>query len=136
MNGSQLLQTTQKIIKKALDAENLADYTIGIVQTISPLSIQIEQKDIISEEFLVLTDAVKDYEVDIEVSHTTETAAGGQNYAEYESHSHGYKGRKRIKVYNSLKVGEAVILLRQSGGQEFCVISRVFNHIDLSGQWG
>lgn len=136
MSGTELLKTTKKIIQQTIEAGNLADYTIGIVKTISPLSIQIEQKDIITEEFLILTDAVRDYDVDIEVSHTTENAAGGSGDAQYESHNHGYKGRKKIRVYNGLKTGESVIMLRQAGGQEFCVLSRVFNHTGLTGQWG
>lgn len=136
MSGTELLKTTKKIIQQTIEAGNLADYTIGIVKTISPLSVQIEQKDIITEEFLILTDAVRDYDVDIEVSHTTENAAGGSGDAQYESHNHGYKGRKKIRVYNGLKAGESVIMLRQAGGQEFCVLSRVFNHTGLTGEWG
>ncbi|WP_432719141.1 DUF2577 domain-containing protein [Pectinatus frisingensis] len=134
--STQLLQTMQQLIQQSITAGNLADYVIGIVETLSPISIRIEQKDIITEEFLMLTDSVRDYDVDIEVLHTTENAAGGSGDAQYESHNHGYKGRKKVRFYNGLKVGESVIMLRQAGGQEFCVLSRVFNHTGLTGQWG
>ena len=131
-----LLQTLQAVVQQTVQAGRLSDWLIGIVETVSPLSIRIDQKDTIAEDFLVLTDAVRDYDVDIGVSHTTENRAGGSGDAEFASHNHDYTGRKKIHVYNDLQVSESVIMVRQSGGQEFCVLSRVFNHTGLSGQWG
>lgn len=134
--STQLVQTIQMLAKQTLDASKPSDYVLGVVESINPLSIRIEQKESIPEEFLILTDSVRDYEVDIEVNHVTENRAGGSGDAEFASHNHSYVGRKKIKVYNSLHVGEQVILIQQAGGQEFIVLSRVFNHTNLSGQWG
>lgn len=134
--SATLLQTMQAIIDQTMQAGKLSDYILGVVETIDPLSIRIEQKETITEEFLILTDAVRDYDVDIEVLHTTENRAGGSGDAAFASHNHDYTGRKKIRVYNSLHVGEQVILLRQAGGQEYLVLSRVFNHTNLTGQWG
>ncbi|WP_455577351.1 DUF2577 domain-containing protein [Anaerosinus sp.] len=134
--STQLVQTIQMLAKQTLDASKPSDYVLGVVEAVNPLTIRIEQKESIPEEFLILTDAVRDYEVDIEVNHVTENRAGGSGDAEFASHNHGYVGRKKIKVYNSLHVGEQVILIQQAGGQEFIVLSRVFNHTNLSGQWG
>lgn len=132
----KLLQTLQSLIDQSMQAGKLSDYILGVVETVGPLSIRIEQKEIVTEEFLILPDAVRDHDVDIEVSHVTENRAGGGGYAEFASHNHDYTGRKRIRVYNGLHAGEQVILLRQAGGQEFVVLSRVFNHTNLTGQWG
>ena len=96
----------------------------------------MSQKDLITAEFLITTDAVRDYDVDIEVNHTTENRAGGGGYAEFASHNHDYTGRKKIRVYNGLKPGEVVSMIRQRGGQQYLVVSRVHNHQGLSGQWG
>ncbi len=134
--STQLVQTIQMLAKQTLDASNPSDYVLGVVESINPLSIRIEQKESIPEEFLILTDAVRDYEVDIEVNHVTENRSGGSGDAEFASHNHGYVGRKKIKIYNGLHIGEQVILIQQAGGQEFIVLSRVFNHTNLSGQWG
>ncbi len=134
--STQLVQTIQMLAKQTLDASKPSDYVLGVVETVNPLSIRIEQKESVPKEFLILTDAVRDYEVDIEVNHVTGNRAGGSGDAEFASHNHGYAGRKKIKVYNSLHVGEQVILIQQAGGQEFIVLSRVFNHTNLSGQWG
>lgn len=134
--SAQLVQTIQALIQQTQEAGKPADYILGVVESESPLAIRIEQKEQITEEFLILTDAVRDYDVDIEVLHSTENRAGGGGYAEFASHNHDYSGRKKIRIYNSLHKGESVILLRQAGGQEYLVLSRVFNHTNLTGQWG
>jgi len=136
MSGTRLYQTLQKIIKLTGEAGDPADWCLGMVIETSPLTIQLEQKDIVTEEFLELTDSVRDYNVDIEVKHTTEPRSGGSGDAEFASHDHAYLGRKRITVYNSLHVGETVIMLRQAGGQSFLVLSRNRDHTNLTGQWG
>lgn len=134
--SNQLMNALQRLAYNTYQAGKPADYILGVVETVNPLVIRLDAKETITEEFLVLTDAVRDYDVDITVNHTTENAAGGSGYAEYASHNHGYKGRKRITVHNGLTPGESVVMLRQLGGQEYLVISRIFNHTALSGQWG
>ena len=132
----QLVSTLQKLVAQTNNAMKPADYCLGVVETVDPLSIRIDQKDILTEEFLILTDLVRDFSVDITVSHTTENRAGGGGYAEFASHNHDYTGRKKIIVHNGLSVGESVILIQQAGGQEFIVLSRLYDHSNVVGQWG
>lgn len=132
----QLVSTLQKLVAQTNNAMKPTDYCLGIVETVAPLSIRIDQKDILTEEFLILTDLVRDFSVDITVSHTTENRAGGGGYAEFASHNHDYTGRKKIIVHNGLSVGESVILIQQAGGQEFIVLSRLYDHSNVTGQWG
>lgn len=132
----QLVSTLQKLVAQTNNAMKPTDYCLGVVETIAPLSIRIDQKDILTEEFLILTDLVRDFSVDITVSHTTENRAGGGGYAEFASHNHDYTGRKKIIVHNGLSVGESVILIQQAGGQEFIVLSRLYDHSNVTGQWG
>jgi hypothetical protein len=136
MNGENLLGLIQQAAKKVVEASNLTDYCIGMVESTAPLVIRTEQQETLAEDFLILTDLVRDYDVDITVNHTTQNRSGGGGDSAFASHNHQYTGRKRITVHNGLSVGEAVILVRQAGGQEFIVLSRVNNHINLSGQWG
>lgn len=136
MSNAMLFQALQEAVKQTVDAGRPTDWLIGVVETVSPLSVRIDQKDIILEDFLALTDAVRDYDVDIGVNHTTENRSGGGGDAEFASHNHDYTGRKKIHIYNNLHVGEAVYLLRQTGGQSYLILSRVFTHSNLSGQWG
>ena len=132
----QLVSTLQKLVAQTNSAMKPTDYCLGVVETVVPLSIRIDQKDILTEEFLILTDLVRDFSVDITVSHTTENRAGGGGDAEFASHNHDYTGRKKIIVHNGLSVGESVILIQQAGGQEFIVLSRLYDHSNVTGQWG
>ncbi len=132
----RLVQMLQQLAAQTEQAMKPCDYCLGVVESVSPLTIRIDQKDIVSEEFLILTDLVRDYSVDITVSHTTENRSGGGGYAEFASHNHDYTGRKKIIVHNGLSVGESVILVQQAGGQEFIVLSRLYDHTNVSGQWG
>lgn len=132
----QLVSTLQKLVAQTNNAMKPTDYCLGVVETVAPLSIRIDQKDILTEEFLILTDLVRDFSVDITVSHTTENRAGGGGDAEFASHNHDYTGRKKIIVHNGLSVGESVILIQQAGGQEFIVLSRLYEHSNVTGQWG
>ncbi len=132
----QLVSTLQKLVAQTNNAMKPTDYCLGVVETVAPLSIRIDQKDILTEEFLILTDLVRDFSVDITVSHTTENRAGGGGDAEFASHNHDYTGRKKIIVHNGLSVGESVILIQQAGGQEFIVLSRLYDHSNVTGQWG
>ena len=132
----QLISTLQKLVAQTNNAMKPTDYCLGVVETVAPLSIRIDQKDILAEEFLILTDLVRDFSVDITVNHTTENRAGGGGDAEFASHNHDYTGRKKIIVHNGLSVGESVILIQQAGGQEFIVLSRLYDHSNITGQWG
>lgn len=136
MSGQSLAEVMKELAGQAETAARPSDYILGVVESSNPLSIRVSQKDLITSEYLITTDAVRDYDVDIEVNHVTENRAGGGGYAEYASHNHDYKGRKRIRVYNGLKRGEIVVMIRQRGGQQYLVVSRIHNHQGLSGQWG
>uniref|UniRef100_UPI004025FDD5 DUF2577 domain-containing protein n=1 Tax=Dialister sp. TaxID=1955814 RepID=UPI004025FDD5 len=136
MSGQSLAEVMKELAGQAETAARPSDYILGVVESSNPLSIRVSQKDLITAEYLITTDAVRDYDVDIEVNHTTENRAGGGGYAEFASHNHDYTGRKKIRVYNGLKPGEVVAMIRQRGGQQYLVVSRVHNHQGLSGQWG
>lgn len=134
--NAKFYQALQGVIAQNVQDMKLSDYILGTVETVSPLSVRISNKDVISADFLILTDMVRDYQVDITVNHKTEDAAGGNGDAQYASHNHAYVGRKAITVHNGLSVGEVVVLLRQAGAQQYLVLCRYGMHANISGQWG
>lgn len=50
------------------------------------------------------------------------------------THHHDIKGRKKIIIHNGLTLGERVILLRKSGGQDYIVLDRV-DEPKTTGEW-
>ncbi len=91
------------IIKKAaveaVRASNPVEFMFGTVVKEEPLTINIEQKMELTEEFLILTSSVSLYETKI-------------------------NNQKSI-VDNSLKKDDQVLLARVQGGQKFIVLDRM-----------
>ena len=131
-----MVELIKKIASESVGEGKPVSIRFGIVKQEKPLKIEVEQKLLLEEEHehLILTHLVKDYYVDMTVSHVTETRAGGSGFPMYESHDHDYKGRKKFLIHNGLKMGEKVILLQLQGGQQFIVLDRVEDPI-VEGQW-
>ena len=149
--GSSLSEIIKRMAVGANDASAPTSVLFGIVTSINPLVITVEQKLKLTKEFLVLTKNVKDYTVDVTIDWNTETKIlnGNHNHGiagniQVDSvsteqitntmevmqknidltHEHGIKGRKQITIHNALKVGDAVILIQQQGGNNFIVLDK------------
>ncbi len=113
-----------KIIKQAaieaIQNSKPTNFYIGNVINENPLSIQLDQKLTLTEEFLLLTRNVTDYTLTMEVEHSTESAGSDEN-----EHSHEYVGEKEFIVKNHLTEGEKVLIAQVVGGQIYIVLDRL-----------
>lgn len=143
MSSEAFFSAIKKAAVNANEASQPMAVLYGTVKQEKPLEIRVNQKMTLKEKQLHLTHAVRDYEVDIEVSHYTVSDAflktlhdhpGVEENSFDSAHKHACKGRKKIKIYNGLKEAEEVILLRYPGGQEFLVLDRVKDPI-TEGEW-
>ena len=134
---ASLVDVLKEISTKSVGEGMPMQVRYGIVKGVNPLKIEVEQKLLLEAEHdhLILTHLVRDYYVDMSVSHVTEKRAGGGGDAEFESHDHDYKGRKKMRIHNGLVKGEKVMLLQIQGGQQFIVLDRVDDPI-VKGQIG
>lgn len=123
----QFIDLIKAIAMQTVLAAAPVEIQLGIVTSTAPLTIELESKLPITGDAIVLTKNTTDWSVEMTVDHHTENAAGGSGEAAYESHHHGYKGRKTFLVHNSLVVGDKVILLRESGGQRYIALDRWYN---------
>lgn len=128
-----LVRAVKKAAVEAVRAENPMGVCHGTVTGLSPLEITTDQKLILGEKQLILTNAVRDYTVEMTVDHVTEVISHGHSVtdtytgggtAQPVDHSYPYKGRKSFRVHLGLKMGEKVILVRCDGGQQFVVLDR------------
>ncbi len=149
---NSLLNLIKQASSSVIESEKPAAICFGTVISVSPLKIRVEQKLTLGENQLILTKAVTNHFVDIEVSHYTVNDAfmdGKHRHEIYDTftgggdcdtgdldttHKHAYKGRKKIMIYNGLLAGEKVLLLRVQGGQQYVVIDRVCDHTTV-GEW-
>ena len=76
----------------------------GVVVSVDPLKIQIDQKTTLLESMLRLTNAVTDHDIDMNIPGI---------------------GPATVSVAGSLKIGESVFMVRDQGGQKYTVIDRV-----------
>lgn len=114
----------KKIALFAIEETKPTTLVFGEVTSVSPLKITIDQKFTLSQDFLILTNNVRDHDVYVTVDFSTETknlSADSINL----SHSHSIKGKKKIRVHNGLTKGEKVILIRFNKGQKFLILDRV-----------
>lgn len=124
---NKLVDTFKMLVTDTMNAYVMSDIVIGEVISTSPYQIQVDPKIIIPESNLVFTKNTTDWTAEISVDHVTENRAGGGGYAEFSSHNHDYVGRKKFLIHNSLKVGDKVILIQESGGQRYIVLDRWYN---------
>lgn len=141
--SNQLIQLVKAISLQAVDAEKPCEVKFGVVTQVEPLKIKLSDRIILDEEDLILSDSVRDHNVDITISwftvndsylNTTHSHPDAGTNEFDSTHKHAINGRKRITVHNNLKVGEKVAMIRLWGGQIFYVISRVDDHINLEGE--
>ncbi len=125
LNGKDFLSVIKKAAIEAVESQKPTAFITGVVTSIEPLSIQLEQKFSLSSAQLILTSNVTDYEFDMTIEHTTENSSGGSGESAFSSHSHEYKGKKTFTVHKALNVGEEIMLARVQGGQKFVVLDRV-----------
>ncbi len=160
--AQELLNIIKGVVQQMMQGANLTDCVFGTVVKESPLEIKVDSfADVLEEDDLLLTNAVKDHFVDIEVAwktvkdnylqgfqqihnnnvsaynshtHPNTGAASAKMQTGDTTHLHDVKGRKKIRIYNGLKVGETVLLLRRSGGQQYVVLDRISEH-KTNGEW-
>ena len=130
---NELVRLVKQAGVEAVRADAPMAVCYGTVLSPSPLKIQVDQKKILGTAQLILTDAVRDYNVEMSTiegtgkslgPHYTENESGGSGDAAFAAHKHRYQGRKKWRVHNALKKGEKVILLRCDGGQKYVVLDR------------
>ncbi len=114
------LNNVKRAAIEAVKADSPFAFVLGTVTGTSPLTVRVDQKLELFAEQLILTNAVRDYTVEMTVDHQTEPASGGG-----ESHTHPYRGRKSFRVHLALKKGEQVIMLQTDGGQKYIILDRV-----------
>lgn len=136
---SNMVQLVKQAATDAVEAGKPVQILFGKVLSADPLQIQVDSKVTYTEKMLILTRNVTDYELDIEVSHQTETDTHSHTCpdgatSEY-THYHEYTGRKKIKIYNALVEGDQVVLARVQQGKRYLVIDRIEPIPELTGEW-
>lgn len=127
LDSKDLVNAIRQVSVESFKSLKPTNVLYGNVLSIDPLKISIEQKLILTKEYLLLTKNVADYKVNITVDHKTEgyTHTHEGDVYSYDTHNHAYKGVKEITIHNGLKTGDKVLLMQIEGGQKFIVLEKV-----------
>lgn len=121
---SNLVELIKTAALEAVDSTDPSAVIFGTVKSTEPLNIYVNQKLTLTEDFIILTRNVTDYEVEMDTELSTSDATIDLEDGDI-SHSHEIKGKFTYKVHNALKSGDKVIMIRQQGGQSYVVIDRI-----------
>lgn len=102
----------------------------GDVINDNPLEIQIGQKLILDETFLILTSAVKEKKINIQHQHAYQDTSDSGTQTKQTQLAESTQANTEFAEYEiraGLKKGDKVILLRIEGGQQFIVLDKVVN---------
>ena len=100
---SNLLQVIKTAAIDAVNASNPVSVLVGQVVSANPIKISLNQKLTLEDPFIVIPENMTDYDTKIKIDGEI----------------------KDITVYNALKTGDKVVLLRMQGGQKYFVLSKV-----------
>lgn len=127
MDGSDLLEYVKRAALEAVDASAPCEIKFGVVQSVSPLRIGVEQRLVLSESMLILPKRLTDHTIKISGGNVRDFYYLSDNFGETDEvqppHVHAV-GEMEIVVHNSLEIGDEVILIRQRGGQKFLIFDR------------
>lgn len=147
---ADIIEIMKKAALEAINNSSPSSVLFGVVINTRPLEIQVEQKLVLTKEFLILTKNVIDYDVNVSLDCSTDDKILNANHSHEISgnisvsegsitntlaiekanidltHNHSITGKKKITIHNALKQNDKVILLQQQGGQKFIVLDKIY----------
>jgi len=147
-DANDLVNAMKRAALDAVESSSPVAVYFGEVQTVSPLTINVEQKMILGEKQLILSRNVTDFTTMVTVDWVSENSlsthshgvditsesggdpehthsVSGNTGTKNLAHTHNITGKKKIIVHNALGIGDKVIILRQQEGQKFVVWDRI-----------
>lgn len=132
MAGSKLVKIMQEAGKPATG--EVTDLLFGVVTSVSPLKIKIDNRFEVDEKFLILSALVKETVINIPEreenkhlhvipEHTTSPAGDGP-HTHTIPQMNTYSALPSILLWRGLIVGDKVRVLRVNQGQMFYVLER------------
>lgn len=99
---ANLVELIKQAAIEAVNASDPAAFYFGTVTSENPLSINVEQKMDLTSEFLILTNAVKDYVVEMTVDHQTEKVSLNANHSHSADSTSSVDGTCDVTIENTV----------------------------------
>ncbi len=128
---TDLVQIIKRAAIDAVEQRKPCDVLFGTVQSVAPLSIFVEMGMVLEADELILGEHLTDYQTELSFDDSQVkqvfTTWDMDEITESQEEKISFKRpiRHKVTLYNGLKVGDKVILLRKQSGQRFIVLDRV-----------
>lgn len=142
-----MVELIKKAAVEAVETSKPTSIVFGTVVAVEPLAINIDQKLTLDADDLILTDNVIDYDTELSFNDTSieqlvkvgnnptsKNAVLTENSQTPSEISTNVildgrlqfmdKIKHKVTLYNALKLGEQVLMLRVQGGQKYIVLNR------------
>ncbi|MDF2651714.1 MAG: hypothetical protein K0Q73_7519 [Paenibacillus sp.] len=97
----------------AVDASSPVNIIFGEVTKVNPLEVTVNQRFALDEDFLIVPESLTEYLIDVSHTHS------------YSSETTGPALPEKLLIRRGLEVGDALLLLRMQGGQQYIILDRV-----------
>lgn len=94
MINDELPNVLKSLVAQTVRGMNPSDFVLGEVISETPLVIRVGENEL-DEDFLILSDNVRDFEVDIEVNHITENGQAAEDTQSMPAMTTVIKGGRR-----------------------------------------
>ncbi|MGL5438798.1 MAG: DUF2577 family protein [Filifactoraceae bacterium] len=101
---NDLLKTFKHLLITLLDSAKLTTVVRGTVESIDPVTVRLNAKVVIKEPLLVIPEAFQDHDIHLE-----------------------YNSVEKYKVKYTIKPRDNLLLIRNYGGNEYIILSKVVN---------
>lgn len=119
---ANLLTTIKQAAVDAVEASSPVSIIHGIVTKVAPLEVKVDQRFVLSSRFLIVPESLTKLELQLAHTHTySDTGVNGETTKTTAAANYD----EPIIIRTGLRVGDAVIMLRLQGGQQYLILDRV-----------
>ncbi|MDQ0063561.1 DUF2577 domain-containing protein [Paenibacillus harenae] len=108
-----LLDSIKKAGAAAYASGNPMAVLVGKVTSVNPLEVNVDPRFTLPEDFLIVPESLTKMEVDLSHSHNSYEGSTGEALT------------NKVVIRKGLEAGDAVLLLRVQGGQQYVVLDKV-----------
>ena len=106
-----LIDIMKRASMDAIENAKPCDLRYGTVISTNPLKVQVTNQFVLPAGVLIVPKHLSNYTIKVEI--TEENSGASEASA------------KQMKIYNALKTGDKVAMIRQSGGQYYYILDRI-----------
>lgn len=129
---ANMMELIKMIALDAYDASKPSQMVVGQVTSTTPLKIKVSDKLTLTGDNVLVPESFTDHfeYMDLGIKLEDIEITSMDPLVVINPITIDLTGKKKIKVYNALRQGEKVLLLRNPGGQIFYLIDRVVRVYD------